>query len=491
MNAPNEVLIIDNGIIFQALSAIEVVYEVLKDSNCFEITGEKIKVIPKGYYGKIKYLQRLESVEWPRSADTFRQIIRSFLENAEIPLLKENIYKIKNPGVTIADVDPALFADAKIEDLNDTELVHYFALVCRTVTYLQKGDLLLLKYSPVIYETGWNKLALMCRGKVIDTKQVKLITYPFDKFFNLNEVPSTKEALIRKHIETARTVYVSEKMDGTLISVSRYNGKPLITTTGAFDNIYIEIADKLLQQYPDLYNNFPDGYTMLFELICPESRQCVDYGDAKKMILIGIRSHETLNLLSRQDLEDTAKDYGLEIVSQEFLTLDDMKHKINDRNTNKEGWVLRIIQDDGSEQMVKMKYEEYFMLHCMKSGISLKKFYNLYVFENIYEQLKRMTPGTQEAAMSTIEQININRLRIREKAVEMAQECCYRLSIDISEELTRENRKRVYDDFRAIQGPLAAIVPIAVRYIRLKNLDHAFDYIRFEKYQAMVDALDI
>lgn len=476
----NEQLVVDNDIIFRTMSCIDLFYK--------KLSGNSPR--SKSFYEKIRFFQKIEDVKWPYSPETSREIIQNLLMDAKIPLIKENVYKIQHPDADLSTTDPALIDTADLRTLTDTQLVNYFGLYCRTVTFLEKGDLVLLKYSPAVYETGWNKLALVSRGKVIDYKYKTMITYPFDKFFNLNEVASTKEERIRALISNAADIYVSDKKDGTMIAVSRYNDKPLITTTGAFENIYIDLADKLLQQYPDLYNDFPAGYTMLFELIAPESHQCVYYGDERKLILIGIRSHETLNLLSRKDMEDTAKDYGLEVTEQENMNLDEMLSHVADLNTNKEGWVIRIRQKNGSEEMVKLKYDEYFKIHCIQSGISPKRFYNLYVFENIHERLGNMAKGTQEAAMSMIEQININRSKIEATAIRLAKEFCKEIDIDVAKNLDKDQLKMIYDKLFQTKGKKAALYPLVIKYIRTKSLQYAFFNLRYEKYTAMVEALE-
>lgn len=475
----NEELVFGNDIIFRTMSCIDLFYK--------KLSGNSPR--SKSYYEKILFFQEIKDVKWPYSAETSRTILHNLLRDAEIPLLKENVYKIQHPDADLSTTDRSLIEAADIRTLTDTEIVNYFGLYCRTVTFVEKDDLVLLKYSPAVYETGWNKFALMSRGKVIDRKYTTLVTYPFDKFFNLNEVEITKEKNIRNLISTAKSVYVSDKKDGTMIAVSNYHGKPLITTTGSFDNIYIDIADKLLQKHAELYNNFPTGYTMMFELIAPESHQCVYYGDERKLILIGIRSHETLNLLSRNDMEDMAKDYGLEITEAEPLGLDEMISRIGDTDVNKEGWVIRICQANGSERIVKLKYDEYFKLHAIHSGISQKRLYNQYVFEDIEKHMGRMAKGTQEAVLSLIEQININRSKIEEAAIALAKECCNDLGIDIKKEIDREEQFTVHKYLSSITGKRAALCPLAIKYIRTKSLKYAFFNLRYEKYIAMVEAL--
>lgn len=470
-----------NDIIFRTLSTIKLLYNVL----------QKPEHNADSFFEKVKFFQKIESIDNPNFHEVWRDSLLQLLVDADIPLMKENIFKIKHPEVDLMNADPDQIAICTLPDLNDVEVVRYFGLYCRTVTYVEKGNLLLLKYSPVIYETGWNRLALMCRGKVIDLETWRIVTYPFDKFFNLNEVLSTKEDRIRNLIANSKEVYVSDKKDGTLIAVSNYQEKPLITTTGAFENIYIDLATKLLQkQHPDMYDRFPKGFTYLFELIAPETHQCVQYNNDRRLILIGVRRHDTMELLSREEMEQIAAMHNLDITEQEELSLDEMLSRVGDKDVNKEGWVIRIRSKDGLEQMVKLKYDEYFMLHCIQSGISPKRFYNLYVFENIEERLGRMTKGAQEAALSMIEQININRSKIETAAIKIANEFCEGLGIDISQSLDKKQLRIVYDKLFQTKGKKAALCPLIIKYIRTKSLKYAFFNLRYEKYVGMVEAME-
>lgn len=469
-----------NDIVFRTLAMIKLMYNVLK----------KPEDNADSFFEKVKFFQKIESIDKQNFHEVWRDSLLQLLVDADIPLMKENVFKIKHPDIDLMNADPNQIAICNLIDLTDVELVKYFGLYCRTVTYVEKDNLLLLKYSPVIYETGWNRLALMCRGKVIDLETWKIVTYPFDKFFNLNEVESTKEDRIRDLISKAEHIYISDKKDGTLIAISNYQEKPLITTTGAFENIYIDLATKLLQKnHPYIYSHFPKGFTYLFELIAPETHQCVQYNGDRRLILIGIRRHDTMELLQRSDMEQIAAMHNLNITEQENLSLDEMLSRVGDKDVNKEGWVIRIKSKNKPEQMVKLKYNEYFMLHCIHSGISPKRFYNFYVFENIDERLGHMTKGAQEAALSMIEQININRSKIEEAAITLAKECCNDLGIDIEKEIDREEQFTVHKHLSSIIGKRAALCPLAIKYIRTKSLKYAFFNLRYEKYIAMVEAL--
>ena len=137
-----------NDIIFRTLSMIKLMYNVLK----------KPEDNADSFFEKVKFFQKIESIDNQNFHEVWRDSLLQLLIDADIPLMKENIFKIKHPDIDLTNADPHQIAICKLIDLSDVELVKYFGLYCRTVTYVEKGNLLLLKYSPVIYETGRTSL---------------------------------------------------------------------------------------------------------------------------------------------------------------------------------------------------------------------------------------------------------------------------------------------------------------------------------------------
>ena len=139
-----------------------------------------------------------------------REKIYNYLEEIEVPNRNIMIYKLLYPNTFEENIDKEVMNNVKEQDLSDELLIVYLTRVLRSVSYLQKGDLLLLKYSKIIWEIGWSKLAKQCRGKVINIRTREIVSYPFNKFFNLDEVEETKQEKLRDLLEK----------DGVKISVT-------------------------------------------------------------------------------------------------------------------------------------------------------------------------------------------------------------------------------------------------------------------------------
>lgn len=266
-----------------------------------------------------------------------------------------------------------------IFDLSDIQLLRYLSMILRTVMWTQRDNLLLVKYSKNIWNTGWHNLAKECRGKVIDLDTKEIVVYPFDKFFNLNEVEETKEDRLNALIERANEIYVTEKKDGSAIIVTKYKGKVLLNTNGEFSNIQIKLATDLFNtKYKYFFKNVPDGYTFVFELIHPSNKIVIDYGDIRKLYLLAVRDLNTCKLKSYPELCEIAKKYKLDITNSfVFTSLYDFVSKTRDEEMqNREGWVFRLVGDD-FDVMFKLKFEEYFRLARIQNSPSLKKLYAL------------------------------------------------------------------------------------------------------------------
>lgn len=407
-----------------------------------------------------------------------REKLVNLLKRAKMPFEEKAIYHLSHAG----DI-PEFFdrAQLRIDCLNDRDLIRLFGLLCRTVTFTERGDLILCKYSPVVHETGWNRFALVCRGKVINKAERKIVLYPFDKFFNLNEVEETAEAKVRESLSTAKSVYVSEKMDGTMIAVAMHNGELLVTTPGSFDNEYTRTARWLLRvDHPSLLSNFPDK-TLIFELICPLSKQCVEYGDEEKLVLIGARDINTNLLVPRKELEEIAAEYGLELTPQSEASLDELICLTGKKWENKEGWVIRITQKDNTELMFKLKYEEYFKIHALQSGINPKILYNRYVFGEI--DLSCLKPGIADSVSSFIEEIEIRKREIKDCAAEMAKTILEMAGAGATQREIFALKTR-FD--KADDG----MFHLAVRVTKGEDLDKTLNMLPYEKFRALVSTVE-
>jgi RNA ligase len=100
-------------------------------------------------------------------------------------------------------------------------------------------ELYILNYTPLASRKAvWNEITLTSRGLIID-KKGNIISYPFRKFFELEQLPSH---LIPK----TSPLQIYEKLDGALGIMYWHKGKPYISTRGSFSSYQAVRATEIL-----------------------------------------------------------------------------------------------------------------------------------------------------------------------------------------------------------------------------------------------------
>lgn len=197
------------------------------------------------------------------------------------------------------------------------------------------------------YEGMWNQATLTCRGLITDGAGT-ILARPFTKFFNLEQV----EHLPNEPFE------VYEKLDGSLGILYWLGDEPSIATRGSFESPQSQVATELLHSY-DL-SALDRRRTYLFEIIYPENRIVVNYGDRRDLVLLAIIDTATGREFPLTDIGFPVAqkhDDVHEVASLRALTLD-----------NSEGFVIRFT----SGLRVKVKCAEYVRLHRLLTGLSEK-----------------------------------------------------------------------------------------------------------------------
>jgi RNA ligase len=232
------------------------------------------------------------------------------------------------------------------------------------VSVKERGSLRLFNYTAnAQYAAEWTDLELLSRGLIIDSDTGEVVARPFDKFFNWGEGGRFVDCPIKS---------ITEKMDGSLGILYRESGEYRIATRGAFDSAQALWATHYLQDYiipnyslTGLYSNL----TLLFEIIYPENRIVLDYGDREDLVLLAVRNRLTGEYLSWSRVQGIAKKYGFSMPQTHFFTTPEQLIRASELlPASVEGWVVEFM--DG--QRFKFKGDKYRALHKMISEISFK-----------------------------------------------------------------------------------------------------------------------
>jgi RNA ligase len=218
------------------------------------------------------------------------------------------------------------------------------------------ADLYIYNYTAKAqYDNVWNEATLTCRGLIADGSGV-IVSRPFRKFFNLEQV----EQLPKEPFE------VHEKLDGSLGISYWIDGKMYIATRGSFESEQAKTANRLLKNYNTL-PLFPD-FTYLFEIVAPEHRVVVDYGQRRELVLLAIIQTATgYELKIDEGLRDAFRVGGFS-VAQHYSQVADINQLKGLNLPNSEGFVIRF----ASGFRVKVKLAEYVRLHKLLTGITEK-----------------------------------------------------------------------------------------------------------------------
>ena len=216
-------------------------------------------------------------------------------------------------------------------------------------------DLTIWNYSPrVQYDRLWDDITTQCRGLVTNSNG-DIVARPFKKFFNYEEhqpedIPN-------------EDYVVYEKMDGSLGILFYYQDSWILATRGSFTSPQAIKGKEILNKH-DISAIRKDN-TYLFEIIYPENRIVVDYGDEEKLVVLGAIHTETGDEIPDSSLY-WLKDCGFEIVTTYKTwgeTYDLLKEEIS---KHKEGYVIRF--KNGFR--MKIKGDEYKRLHRILTNIS-------------------------------------------------------------------------------------------------------------------------
>jgi hypothetical protein len=109
----------------------------------------------------------------------------------------------------------------------------------------------------------------------------RIVARPFAKFFNYG----TPQAVI-----PAEPFVVTEKIDGSLGILYYLDGEPHIATRGSFTSEQAARARRCCASYEI---EWTPGTTPLFEIVYPENRIVVDYGDRRELVLLAAIDHAT------------------------------------------------------------------------------------------------------------------------------------------------------------------------------------------------------
>lgn len=255
------------------------------------------------------------------------------------------------------------------------------------------------------------------RGLVLDLDKEQPVIVPFKKFRNLNETEEYSLSNIENIIKNNSGFEISEKLDGSMISMSMYENEIIVATGKNLDpkiSLQIDLAKKYLNSdIKDMIKANP-GQTFIFELLDRHDPHTVSYkGKDFGLHLIGIRDNKTGREKSYEDVHKIADKYKIKTtdilysIHGEFGDNPKQKLKIFHETLDslskpqkelKEGYVVNV---DGFR--FKMKYDDYLKRSRTLPGNSICPRYVLqHIADNTIDDFYSHVPTNRQDIVKEI-----------------------------------------------------------------------------------------
>ena len=194
----------------------------------------------------------------------------------------------------------------------------------------------------------------------------ELVSAGFPKFVNWGENP--------EHFPvptSLKNTTIVEKVDGSLLIVSKYKGNVILRTRGTVDATKLDNGHELELFKELVLSKIPVGqetwdYSYLFEWVSPLQRIILNYGDQPNWYLVGSVNHWDYSLTDQSYLNDLAVQFGTNRPAvYSFPSVEDLMKDV-EAWKGKEGVV---VYSDGGQTLHKVKAASYLFLHRMKQEL--------------------------------------------------------------------------------------------------------------------------
>lgn len=196
----------------------------------------------------------------------------------------------------------------------------------------------------------------------------ELVSAAFPKFVNFGENPDNFPTPTSLNHTT-----IVEKIDGSLLSLTKYKGQFIIRTRGTVDATRMEngheielFKQEMLSKLPNSYIDFSSDtwpVSLLWEWTTPTNRIVLRYSDIPEWWLVGGVNHEDYSLWSQRNLDTFAYLFGFKRpATYTFSSISDLLENV-DKWVGKEGVCLYSNKD---QTIHKIKAVDYLCKHRLK-----------------------------------------------------------------------------------------------------------------------------
>lgn len=238
------------------------------------------------------------------------------------------------------------------------------------------GHKFLLKYNQIdSYPFKGVEAVRECRGLIL-SNDLKVLSYPFKRFFNVQEVEADPIDF--------KVADVLKKEDGSLTALywDNYMNQWCVQTSGTADaktqvGSHSKTFEDLFWEffygtYMASTDDFDKTKNYIFEL-CTKWNQVVAFHQDPKLVLLNVRDLTDLSEVSYSELLEIGNKIGIPAVESYSLdTIEGIHEMINDMASEEEGFVAF----DGTHR-VKIKNPKYVLRHKSETEFTQKDIFTI------------------------------------------------------------------------------------------------------------------
>lgn len=242
------------------------------------------------------------------------------------------------------------------------------------------------------FANRWNFFEQVSRGLILHATTGTVVARGFDKFFNWG----SGEGWQTFDQKQGRIERITEKADGSLgiAYFDAMDGLWHVATRGSFVSEQARWATEFLRNHLDptalkyLTSFYRVGtpITLLFEIIYPENRIIVDYGDLRTLTLLAVR-YNSGGFMTYDAAGFIAEKISLPLIPSHTGTIDSLIEWCQTAGIEQEGFVVEFV--DGSR--AKFKSVRYLQVARLLSGISKSRVVQS-LRDNGYHDLIELVP---------------------------------------------------------------------------------------------------
>ena len=256
-------------------------------------------------------------------------------------------------------------------DLNSVDRTQF-----NVVPHIIAGDNCFL-VTPMRMGVDWTQQNKVLRSSVWNSDG-ELVSAGFAKFVNWGEKPDVFPVPT-----SLKNAVVVEKLDGSLLIVSKYKGQFILRTRGTVDAYKLDNGyelDIFKANYPKVFEFQPIGetwaFSLLFEWTSPVNRIVIDYGAEPEWRLVGFIQHEDYCLGIQEWCDTLAKQFGCPRPETfTFGTAEELIASV-EQWKGKEGVC---VYSKGGQEIHKVKGADYLLKHRFKENATLENTLDLFV----------------------------------------------------------------------------------------------------------------